>query len=56
MFQKIKAWFLKVRIRLTRADVHDINGPETLPEPVSKAQEEALLKRLAAGERKCGKI
>ncbi len=50
MFQKIKAWFLKVRIRLTRADVHYINGPETLPEPLSKAQEEALLKRLAAGE------
>lgn len=50
MFQKIKAWFHKLRIRLTRADIHYINGPETLPEPLSKAQEEALLKRLTAGE------
>lgn len=40
---KIKAWFCK-------ADLHYINGAQSLPEPLNKEEEEALLARLRAGE------
>lgn len=50
MFKKIRAWFLKLKARLSCKDVHYINGSETLPEPLSKAREEELLQRLSAGE------
>lgn len=40
---KIKAWFCK-------EDLHYINGAQSLPEPLNKEEEEALLARLRAGE------
>lgn len=48
--QKLKAILQKIRALFLREDVHYINGPETLPEPLSKAEEESLLSRLSAGE------
>lgn len=40
---KIKAWFCK-------EDLHYINGAQSLPDPLNKEEEEALLARLRAGE------
>ncbi len=40
---KIKAWFCKEYL-------HYINGAQSLPEPLNKEEEEALLARLRAGE------
>ncbi len=48
--QKLKAILQKIRALFLREDIHYINGPETLPEPLSKAEEERLLSRLSAGE------
>lgn len=48
--QKLKAILQKIRALFLREDIHYINGPETLPEPLSKAEEESLLSRLSAGE------
>ncbi len=48
--QKLKAILQKIRALFLQEDIHYINGPETLPEPLSKAEEESLLSRLSAGE------
>ncbi len=48
--QKLKAILQKIRALFLRENIHYINGPETLPEPLSKAEEESLLSRLSAGE------
>lgn len=48
--QKLKGILQKIRLFFLQEDIHYINGPETLPEPLSKAEEEKLLLRLAAGE------
>ncbi len=48
--QKLKAVLQKIRLFFLREDIHYINGPETLPEPLSKMDEERLLARLSAGE------
>ena len=50
MLKKLKALLARIRNALLRGDIHYINGPQTLPEPLSRAEEEALLRRLAAGE------
>lgn len=50
VIQKISAFLLKIKLRIFREDIHYINGPETLPEPLTKAEEEALLQRLAQGD------
>lgn len=48
--QKLKAILQKIRALFLRENIHYINGPETLPEPLSKVEEESLLSRLSAGE------
>ncbi len=50
VMQKIRALLLKIKQRICREDIHYINGPETLPEPLTKTEEEELLRRLAHGE------
>lgn len=50
MLKKLKALLARIRNALLRGDIHYINGPQTLPEPLSRSEEEALLRRLAAGE------
>ena len=40
---------LGMRLRLLRS-VHYINGPDTLPAPLSREEEQALIARLAAGD------
>lgn len=48
--QKLKTLLEKLCLYFHREDIHYINGPETLPEPLTRADEEILLKRLSAGE------
>lgn len=48
--EKIKEILSKIRCWFFREEIHYINGSETLPEPLTKEEEEALLKRLAQGE------
>lgn len=51
----IKKFLKSIIVRLKRllfnTDVFYISGPETLPEPLSRAQEDKLLERLAAGDK-----
>jgi RNA polymerase sporulation-specific sigma factor len=48
--QKIKELFLKLRSILFDTEVDYINGPESLPEPLTKEQEEMFLKRILEGD------
>lgn len=50
MRKKLKALLKRLKNALRLGDLHYINGPQTLPEPLGRAEEEALLCRLAAGE------
>lgn len=49
--KNIKAFLSKIRSWLFREEIHYINGSESLPEPLTKEEEEALLKRLAQGDK-----
>ena len=49
----MKNIILKIKLfinRLTGSDIHYINGPETLPEPLSREDENFLLERLEEGD------
>lgn len=50
----LKALILKVKLKVKRllfdTDVFYISGPETLPEPLSRAEEDKLLKKLSQGD------
>lgn len=46
MFEKIKLFFLK----LFKKECHYINGPETLPPPLTKEEEETVMAELRAGD------
>lgn len=50
MKEMIKRLLLKIKNYLFRSDIEYITGPETLPEPLSKAEEEKLMIRLSAGD------
>ena len=47
LLQRIKSFLLKLKVRET---VHYINGPETLPPPLKKAEEEKLMAQLRSGD------
>ncbi len=47
---RIKLLFLKLRSILFDTEVDYINGPESLPEPLTKEQEDALLVRILEGD------
>ncbi len=49
--KNIKAFLSKIRSWLFREEIHYINGSESLPEPLTKEEEETLLKRLAQGDK-----
>lgn len=48
---RLKNLILKLKFLFGKENLHYINGAQTLPEPLSKEKEEALLARLAAGEK-----
>lgn len=48
--EKLKKLFLRIRAILADTELDYINGPDSLPEPLSKEQEEELLGRIAAGD------
>lgn len=47
VFEKIRKLFLKLK---GKDYIHYINGPETLPPPLKKAEEEELMERLGSGD------
>lgn len=49
--KNIKAFLSKIRSWLFGEEIHYINGSESLPEPLTKEEEETLLKRLAQGDK-----
>ena len=48
--KKIKAVIAELEIRLMAQEIHYINGPETLPPPLSKEEEKELMDRIVAGD------
>lgn len=49
IFRKLKNLFLKLTLLLKPKNIHYINGSETLPPPLSKNEEEEIMKKIAAG-------
>ncbi len=49
---KIKLFFQKLYLKLFKRDVHYINGPVSLPEPLSVEEEQTLSESLANGDEK----
>lgn len=49
---KLKLLFQKLYLKLFKRDVHYINGPVSLPEPLSVEEEQQLSERLANGDEK----
>lgn len=47
----LKNLIFKLKLLFGKENLHYINGAQTLPEPLSKEKEEALLARLATGEK-----
>lgn len=48
--QKIKCLFLKIKALFFETDLDYVNGPDTLPEPLTKEEEDKLLKRIINGD------
>lgn len=48
--KRLQRLLQKIKFFLFRRHIHYINGSQTLPEPLSKEEEEALLARLQAGD------
>ncbi len=48
--QRIKSILQSIRVCLTARGIHYIHGPQTLPAPLRKKEEEDVLARLAAGD------
>ena len=48
--KKLKLLLKKLYLRLFKRDVFYINGPETLPEPLSKKEELSLCEKLQSGD------
>ena len=46
MLQKIKLLYLRILHRLFKKSCFYINGPETLPPPLTKEEEETVMKEL----------
>ncbi len=49
---KIKVFFQKLYLKLFKREIHYINGPVTLPEPLSIQEEQDLSENLANGDEK----
>ena len=49
---KLKLFFQKIYLKLFKKDVHYINGPVSLPEPLSVEEEQKLSEKLANGDEK----
>lgn len=49
MRQKIKFFFLRIINRLFKKNCYYINGPETLPPPLTKEEEETVMRELKEG-------
>lgn len=49
---KLKLFFQKLYLRLFKRGVYYINGPVSLPEPLTKEEEQYLSERLAEGDEK----
>ena len=49
---KIRIFFRKLYLKLFRKEIHYINGPVTLPEPLSMQEEQNLSEKLANGDEK----
>ena len=49
---KIRIFFQKLYLKLFRKEIHYINGPVTLPEPLSMQEEQNLSEKLANGDEK----
>ena len=54
---KRKMFYLlfKIKKKFNIGDVHYINGPETLPAPLTKAEEAIVMKRIEKGEKNASK-
>lgn len=50
IIKKLQSLLQKIKFFLFRRHIHYINGSQTLPEPLSKEEEEALLARLRDGD------
>lgn len=48
--EKLKSLLLRIKEFLFKSDIDYISGPETLPEPLSKQEEEKVLKKLSDGD------
>ena len=49
---KLKLFFQKIYLKLFKKDVHYINGPVSLPEPLSVEEEQKLSEKLTNGDEK----
>lgn len=49
---KLKMFFQKLYLRIFKRGVYYINGPVSLPEPLSKEEEQTLSEKLAEGDEK----
>ena len=50
LFQKCRLFFARLRLRLNRDECHYINGPETLPPPLTREEEQRVLQDIRAGK------
>lgn len=48
--EKITNLIAELEIRLMAQEIHYINGPETLPPPLSKSEEQELMNRIVSGD------
>ena len=48
--QKIRELISFLEIKLMAQEIHYINGPETLPPPLTKTEEQELMKRISLGD------
>lgn len=52
----IKMFFLKLKLKLSGDDVFYVNGPQTLPPPLKKQEEEECLQRIINGDNSAREI
>ena len=50
LFQKCRLFFARLLLRLNRDECHYINGPETLPPPLTREEEQRVLQDIRAGK------
>ena len=50
LIQKCRLWFARLLLWLNRDECHYINGPETLPPPLTREEEQSVLQDIRAGK------